>query len=385
MKWFNDLKIGTKLLASFVLVAAIAGLIGWVGLSGLGEMKTRADSVYADRLVPIRDLGYANAALLIARTEVRNFLAAKQEAKRREHVAAIAAEAKKVKTYLEAYGKTVLVKEEQETLPKFQAAFDQYMKQCEAAFALAFNGKEAQALAIIDGEALQSQAEARTNLRSLIDINARIADQEQKANDESAAAARMKILIFIGVGVLLAIGIGLLLSRIIGNPVRAMQAAAEKLALGDVNVNVDLDTKDELGALARAFRAMVETIKERTGLAQKIAAGDVTVEVKAKSEQDLLGKAFIQVVETLRKLIAEAEMLSKAAVAGKLATRGNAEQFQGGYKQIVTGVNQTLDAVIGPLNVAAEYVDRISKGDIPPKITDTYNGDFNELKNNLNN
>ena len=36
------------------------------------------------------------------------------------------------------------------------------------------------------------------------------------------------------------------------------------------------------------------------------------------------------------------------------------------------------------LNVAADYVDRISKGDIPPKITDTYNGDFNTIKNNLN-
>lgn len=46
--------------------------------------------------------------------------------------------------------------------------------------------------------------------------------------------------------------------------------------------------------------------------------------------------------------------------------------------------NQTLDAVIGPLNVAAEYVDRISKGNIPEKITDNYNGDFNEIKNNLN-
>ncbi len=41
--------------------------------------------------------------------------------------------------------------------------------------------------------------------------------------------------------------------------------------------------------------------------------------------------------------------------------------------------------MIGPLNVSAEYVDRISKGDIPPKITDKYNGDFNEIKNNLNN
>ena len=47
-------------------------------------------------------------------------------------------------------------------------------------------------------------------------------------------------------------------------------------------------------------------------------------------------------------------------------------------------MNATLDAVIGPLNVAAEYVDRISKGEIPQKITDKYNGDFNEIKNNLN-
>ena len=34
--------------------------------------------------------------------------------------------------------------------------------------------------------------------------------------------------------------------------------------------------------------------------------------------------------------------------------------------------------------MAAEYVDRISKGDMPPKITDAYNGDFNEIRNNLN-
>jgi methyl-accepting chemotaxis protein len=77
--------------------------------------------------------------------------------------------------------------------------------------------------------------------------------------------------------------------------------------------------------------------------------------------------------------------VSDAAIAGKLATRADASKHQGDFQKIVTGVNETLDAVIGPLNVAAEYVDRISKGDIPPKITDNYNGDFNEIKLNLNN
>ncbi|MDY7038013.1 MAG: PAS domain-containing protein [Thermodesulfobacteriota bacterium] len=76
--------------------------------------------------------------------------------------------------------------------------------------------------------------------------------------------------------------------------------------------------------------------------------------------------------------------LVQAAIEGKLDTRADVDNFDGNYRTIVQGVNETLDAVIGPLNVAAEYVDRISKGDIPESITDEYKGDFNEIKNNLN-
>ena len=90
-------------------------------------------------------------------------------------------------------------------------------------------------------------------------------------------------------------------------------------------------------------------------------------------------------IDAVNALVADAALLSKAAVEGKLATRADASEHQGDFRKVVEGVNATLDAVIGPLNVSAEYVDRISKGDIPPRITDNYNGDFNEIKNNLNN
>jgi methyl-accepting chemotaxis protein len=89
-------------------------------------------------------------------------------------------------------------------------------------------------------------------------------------------------------------------------------------------------------------------------------------------------------IDAIVALVVDASMLSKAAVEGKLATRADASKHQGDYRAIVQGVNETLDAVIGPLNVAARYVDMISKGDVPPQITDTYNGDFNTIKNNLN-
>lgn len=51
----------------------------------------------------------------------------------------------------------------------------------------------------------------------------------------------------------------------------------------------------------------------------------------------------------------------RAAVEGKLNTRADANRHQGDYCRIVEGVNATLDEVIGPLNVAADYVDRIAK------------------------
>jgi len=109
----------------------------------------------------------------------------------------------------------------------------------------------------------------------------------------------------------------------------------------------------------------------------------------------------------INAMMADAMMLSQAAVEGKLATRADAGKHQGDYRKVVEGVNSTLDAVIGPLNVAAKYVDDISNGlleasevlqamaandytrrvansDKRVKITDTYNGDFNTIKNNLN-
>ncbi len=95
-------------------------------------------------------------------------------------------------------------------------------------------------------------------------------------------------------------------------------------------------------------------------------------------------EAFDQSIQSVRSIVDEMSALTGAAVEGKLDARGNADRFGGDYAKIVSGVNDTLDAVIKPLNVAAKYVDRISEGDIPEKITDDYKGDFNEIKNNLN-
>jgi len=118
----------------------------------------------------------------------------------------------------------------------------------------------------------------------------------------------------------------------------------------------------------------------------RISKGDIPPKISDNYNGDFneIKNNLNQCIDAVNSLVADANMLSNAAVEGKLATRADASRHQGDFRKIVSGVNETLDAVIGPLNVAAEYVDKISKGDIPPKITDNYNGDFNTIKNNLN-
>ena len=110
---------------------------------------------------------------------------------------------------------------------------------------------------------------------------------------------------------------------------------------------------------------------------------DIQNDLEELSKEELK-RLIIELRENIKALFADSNMLSRAAVEGKLDTRADASRHQGDFRLIVEGMNETLDSVIGPLNVAAEYVDRISRGDIPQKISETYNGDFNAIKNNLN-
>ncbi|MBF0529706.1 MAG: hypothetical protein HQK55_10640, partial [Deltaproteobacteria bacterium] len=103
-----------------------------------------------------------------------------------------------------------------------------------------------------------------------------------------------------------------------------------------------------------------------------------------RSEEDVLIPAIVKCMENIHKLIEDATMLARAAVDGKLTIRSDTTKHEGDYRKIMEGVNSTLDSVIGPLNMAASYVDRISKGDIPEKIVESYNGDFNTIKTNIN-
>jgi methyl-accepting chemotaxis protein len=65
--------------------------------------------------------------------------------------------------------------------------------------------------------------------------------------------------------------------------------------------------------------------------------------------------------------------------------RGNTKVFNGGYKNIVQGMNDTLDAVYAPINEAISALEKVAAGDFTIKITKEYSGDHERIKNSINN
>ena len=167
-----------------------------------------------------------------------------------------------------------------------------------------------------------------------------------------------------------------------------VQAAVEgKLATRADATKHQGDYRKIVEGVNQTLDAVIGPLNVSAEYVDRISKGDIPPKITDKYNGDFneIKNNLNNCIDNITALVTETALLVKAAVEGKLATRADAAKHQGDYRKIVDGVNQTLDAVIGPLNVSAEYVDRISKGDIPPKISDKYNGDFNEIKNNLNN
>ncbi|MEI6314027.1 MAG: methyl-accepting chemotaxis protein, partial [Syntrophus sp. (in: bacteria)] len=384
---FKNMKIGTKLITTFSLVAAVLLAVGITGIWGMKVLFHNTELIANIRLPSIIALEHVGNAVSNIQRQERNLFVTefmKDEENRARHLKRLDVAWKQAEEGLTQYDALPMEKEEEIIWKKFKPLWGEWKKNQEKVVGFLTSDKRDEALMLTTGKTRETLDTVEKLLDELIALNEKLAKQDYNKAGEQAKFLTTIAIVAVTGGVLLALILGFVLAGEIKKPLKMLLAATEKFATGDVNVKVELTGKDELGELAQSFGKMVDNIKESASTAEKIAAGNLSVEVKERSENDILSKSMKNVVETLRDLTAEATMLSKAAVEGRLATRGNAGKFKGGYREIVQGVNETLDAVIGPLNVAARYVDDISKGAIPAKITDSYNGDFNTIKNNLN-
>jgi len=163
----------------------------------------------------------------------------------------------------------------------------------------------------------------------------------------------------------------------------------QRLAVNDYTRNIEGSCQGVFGEIAKASNEVLGHSLVIQNTVKEISEGNLRMldtyrKIQKRSENDELMPAFISMMENIQGLVDEFIRVGAAASAGDLDHRANAHQFKGKYNEAVTAVNNSLDAIICPLNVASECLERIAAGDIPDEIADNYCGDFDRIKDNLN-
>ena len=375
--------LGTKLVAGFIAVAAIALVIGGIGIYNLQRQATAQQETYKYETAPLGTLTDLIKLFEQNRVDLTDSLSA-DAVHREQDIARIAERAPKIIKIFKDDEKVARRAETRHLDDEAAQAYDRYKVSRAHVFELLRAGKTAEAIRFLREDTDPKTAESEDAIAKLTKDKVQSAETTAAQYAASAATAMW----FQGgtmlVGLAFAVFLGIRLSLSITRPMKLLTETANKIAVGDVTQTIDYKSNDEIGELAESFRAMAAMIRERSQIAEAISKGDLSASVEIKSDKDLLSKGLARVTDNLKALIADTDILAKAALKGELSTRADASKHGGDFRKIVEGVNATLDAVVGPLKVSADYVDKISKGEIPAKITDNYNGDFNLIKNNLN-
>ena len=341
----KNMKIGARLTLGYIVVLAFMIGVGAVAVNRMKTMDDEVELLIKDKWPKSQKLNDVELQISTVAQALRNMALTSDPSiyvKERERVGKAA---ETVTRSLDELAKTVRSEKGKELLKKVVAARAAYHEQQQITLVLLNDGKKSDAVTLLFGPLHKVESDYRDALSIMSNYQDSEMEKVGKRTQDTYLAGFKTVMSLLIAAALLVVVIAWVITRSIILPVSACVEAATKIAAGDTNVLLDGTARDETGMLQRAMAIMVESITA---------------------------------------LITDAEKLSQATVAGKLSTRVDVSAHQGEFKKIVTGFNETLDAVIGPLNVAAEYLDRISKGEIPPRITDSYNGDFNEIKLNLN-
>ena len=206
---------------------------------------------------------------------------------------------------------------------------------------------------------------------------------------------RNVILILGIIGLTIIIGLILFFAGDIGNTIKVLlneiQSIYDAIESGNLSLrgnpdNINIEFKPVIKKMNSILDALISPLKMSAEYIDRIAKGDTPDKITDEYKGDFneIKNNINSCIDAISILVDEVGGVMNGARDGILDKRADSEKTQGVYRKILRGVNDTLDAVISPLQLSAEYFDRISKGDLPPKMTIEYKGDFNKIKNNIN-
>jgi methyl-accepting chemotaxis protein len=351
MVMFKNLKIGVKLIAAFLVVSIITGIVGYVGVSNMEKLNEAADDLYQRELLGVSYIKQANVGIVSIGRSLRNAILSSTQEERKQFLDSINVRIPKVKEDMDKAEKLFNSEQAKRDFAELQNKWTQYQEDIK------------KAEEIIAGEKLSEKLESTKYVQHTIrdlahSVDERLTDLVKiKEKDAEAAAAssnklyddsRAVMIAFAVGGVLIGLFLGFFISRSITKPLNDAVKVANQLADGDLTARIDITSKDETGQLLAAMKAMVDklgqVIGEVRGAATALSSASEEVSATAQSMSQGTSEQAASVEETSASVEQMSASINQntenAKVTDGMAAKAAKEADEGG-----DAVRETVEAM----------------------------------------
>ncbi|HEY8476574.1 MAG TPA: methyl-accepting chemotaxis protein [Chloroflexota bacterium] len=375
MSWFHDRSTMVKLLVTFGLLCAVLAVVGYFGLSTAEGIQRHLTSVSKDNLPSAIALGKVQASVLRAQRDIRTALLTDDPQERQTALQNVQSRLSTLKEAMAAYKALPMDDETRQKVQAMEQNIASWEADLQQSIAELSKGTDQGRAAAVEITLKSGAPKASAVNQTLEELAAR---QEQQGIEATQAAesdynqARNSLITIIVVSIVVSLALGLYVARSLATPLRAMASAADRLAEGDVDQQIALDRKDEVGQAAAAFRRMIAYVQEMAAVADAIAGGDLSRDVQPRSDRDALGVSFRRMVGNLREMVAQLQSSSTQLSLASTQLEQAASQTGQASQQVastIAGVGQSAQAQAraaqdGNLAVdqLGQAIDQVAKG-----------------------
>ncbi len=372
----NKMTVRKKLMTYGIFAMVIMLIVGLMGVFGMRTINKNVSELYNNDFIPTSNLQTVQANLLYSANNYLIIFEEKNDSTVDDRLKEITVWTDEDKELLVSYAEMDLTEREQETYDELQGALETYRGVRE---------HMDEALSAHDYATAEAHypefEEARRAVDGSISKLIGYAKEESLITAESSQQTFLLLFITISVIIAVAIFLMLLLNTMITRNIRiglsTAVAIAKELAQGKVNIDIEKDevVYDEIGELKNAFADVVENSKAQAAALRGLAAGEEDIDIVVRSEDDVINVAMVKVIGTLKALVEEFVELNKHFQEGDTKFRSDASKFEGGYKLLINGTNQTVDTIMEQVDYLASAIMMLGAGELPV-IENDKPGDF---------
>jgi methyl-accepting chemotaxis protein len=378
---FNDIKSSVKLIGCIAVISVMVTVM----MLCARQYTIDQESLYRQYIGAIRETGELKDSIGKMQEDLYHYIAVPSA--RNNTLASINQGKNSIDQIVVAYKGKELAPEGKKILSDFDTAWPEMQRGYKEIMTLADGGKNDEVARLLSEGSYLMQARKNT-LAAVRNLN----DYNTSRNEAAIKATATGIGSWAGImwsmsafSAILLISMAVMIMESLIKPLKKGLMMMQELEKGHLSNRLHLNRRDEIGDLTHAMDKFADNLQQNVIFnMQQISDGNINIEPTIIDDKDEIGPALKKMVETINNLVKEMNFLTNSALEGKLGVRGNEQVFKGAYREIVQGVNKTLDAVMGPINEASVALEKIANKDMTAQMKGEYKGDHAKIKESLN-